>query len=267
MTGIMRCARRIARAGVMAACLAATAAAAQSPDSPATAAAMPAGPACATSVPLLSGVRLPHAYQAVARRQALTVVAVGSSSTVGLGAREARNAYPARLESELRAAFPGVAVRVVNRGVNGEEAPAMLARFERDVAAEKPDLVIWQVGSNGLLKGVAAADVLAALGQGLERTRALGADAIVMSPQYAPRILAAEGREGLLTRLAAAPAALFPRYEVMREWRDARHIAFSDFLIDDGLHLNDWGYACTARLMARALAGAIVATPAQTAAR
>jgi len=31
--------------------------------------------------------------------------------------------------------------------VAGEEAPQMLARFGRDVIAEKPDLVLWQVGS------------------------------------------------------------------------------------------------------------------------
>ena len=28
----------------------------------------------------------------------------------------------------------------------------MLARFDRDVFAEKPDLVMWQVGSNSVLR-------------------------------------------------------------------------------------------------------------------
>jgi len=37
--------------------------------------------------------------------------------------------YPARLEVELRSRFPGVAITVLNRGVNGEEAGDMLARF------------------------------------------------------------------------------------------------------------------------------------------
>ena len=29
----------------------------------------------------------------------------------------------------------------------------MLARFARGVIAEKPDLVLWQVGSNAVLRG------------------------------------------------------------------------------------------------------------------
>ena len=48
--------------------------------------------------------------------------------------------------------FPGHDLTVLNRGVNGEEAADMLARFETDVIAEKPDLVLWQVGTNSVLR-------------------------------------------------------------------------------------------------------------------
>jgi hypothetical protein len=41
-------------------------------------------------------------------------------------------------------------VSVMNHGVNGETEIDMLARFDRDVFAAKPDLVICQVGSNSL---------------------------------------------------------------------------------------------------------------------
>ncbi len=60
--------------------------------------------------------------------------------------------YPSRLQVELEALMPRVPITVVNRGVNGEESHDMLARFERDVLAEHPDLVVWQVGSNAVLR-------------------------------------------------------------------------------------------------------------------
>ena len=40
---------------------------------------------------------------------------------------------------------------MLNRGVNGEDAREMLARFDQSVIAESPDLVLWQVGTNALL--------------------------------------------------------------------------------------------------------------------
>ena len=39
---------------------------------------------------------------------------------------------------------------MVNEGIGGQEAPIELQRFDTDVIAEKPDLVIWQVGTNAV---------------------------------------------------------------------------------------------------------------------
>ena len=44
-------------------------------------------------------------------------------------------------------------------------------------------------------------------------------------------------------------AGIFPRFEVMREWHEGRSLAFDAFVIPDGLHMNDWGYACFAQLL------------------
>ena len=60
--------------------------------------------------------------------------------------------YPSRLEQELRQRFPGVEIRVVNHGVGGQDVPEELTRLDRDVLAEHPDLVIWQVGTNAVLR-------------------------------------------------------------------------------------------------------------------
>jgi hypothetical protein len=39
----------------------------------------------------------------------------------------------------------------------------------------------------------------------------------------------------------------------MRHWREVAGMPFADFLSPDGLHMNDWSYACIARLLAGAI--------------
>ena len=60
-------------------------------------------------------VPLSHVARRLARHEALTVVAIGSSSTAGVGASTAEASYPSRLEAELRARFPGASITILNR--------------------------------------------------------------------------------------------------------------------------------------------------------
>jgi lysophospholipase L1-like esterase len=90
----------------------------------------------------LAGAGLARLATRIAQRQAITVIAFGSSSTEGAGASSQINTYPARLEAELKQQFPGVNVRVINRGIGGEDVAEMLKRFDRDIIAAKPDLVV-----------------------------------------------------------------------------------------------------------------------------
>ena len=39
----------------------------------------------------------------------------------------------------------------------------------------------------------------------------------------------------------------------MRFWHDAEHLPFEQFVTPDGLHMNDWGYGCVAKLLASAI--------------
>jgi hypothetical protein len=43
--------------------------------------------------------------------------------------------------------------------------------------------------------------------------------------------------------------SVFPRFEVMRQWHEDDKMPFESFVIKDGLHMNDWGYACFAQLL------------------
>jgi hypothetical protein len=42
---------------------------------------------------------------------------------------------------------------------------------------------------------------------------------------------------------------IFPRFAVMRDWHDRQSLPFETFVNNDGLHMNDWGYACFAQLL------------------
>jgi acyl-CoA thioesterase I len=190
----------------------------------------------------------------------VTIMALGSSSTAGAGASDPAASYPARLEAELRTRFPGIAITVLNRGVNGEEAADMLRRFDQVVGDDKPDVVLWQLGTNAVLRDdpINAVDQL--LTEGLMHMKALGADVVLIDPQFAPQVLGRHETEGMVKIIAAASSSrsvdLFPRFQVMREWHEAEAIPFEAFLSPDLLHMNDWGYACFAKLLGAAMAEA-----------
>jgi len=193
----------------------------------------------------------------LARNEEIKILALGSSSTQGIGASRVEFSYPSRLERELRALLPKAAVKVLNHGIGGEDARQMLPRLDRDLSAEKPDLVLWQVGTNALLgeQGVEAQAPL--IRDGVRKIRAAGADLILMDPQYAPYVLRdpdARPMVALLAKIADETGVpIFRRFALMQYWHEAREIAFSDILAPDLFHMNDWSYGCLARNLAAAL--------------
>ena len=58
---------------------------------------------------------------------------------------------------------------MLNRGVNGEETAQMMARFEAAVLAARPDLVLWQVGTNSVMRDHSLAAHAILLREGLAR--------------------------------------------------------------------------------------------------
>ena len=199
----------------------------------------------------------------------IKIVAIGSSSTSGAGASAPANTYPSRLEAELRAHFPGHPLTVVNRGVGGEEAADMLARFETNVMAENPHLVIWQVGTNSLLRDRPLDGRSRILQEGIARLKASRMDVVLMDPQYAPRVLAKAEHDAAVAQIANSAKeqkiGLLRRYDMMRHWHEIEQLPFEAFVTPDGLHMNDWGYACLATSLGMAIADAAT-RPTETAA-
>ena len=78
--------------------------------------------------------------------------------------------------------------------------------------------------------------------------------------QYAPRVLAKPHVEDMISLIATAAKAeqvpLFHRFDLMRHWYETDHLPFETFVSSDGLHMNDWSYACLAKALGMAIAEA-----------
>ena len=237
------------------------------PPRPVAAIAPPVSPdaaapaACAVTI---EQVRFDHPLPRIARRLAagkpIRIVAIGSSSTFGAGASTSSASYPSRLAEELTRRFPGTEITVLNRGVNGDELGGMLARLDSHVIAEKPNLVLWQLGTNSLLRDRSVPAHAVLLREGLARIKAAGAEVILIDPQYAPRVLVKPHVDDMLALIATAAKSEsvghFHRFELMRHWYEDEHLPFATFVSADGLHMNDWSYACLAKGLALAIAEA-----------
>lgn len=191
----------------------------------------------------------------------VTVVALGSSSTSGAGASAPKWGYPNRLAAELATLFPSARVRVLNKGIGGETTRQMVTRLDRDVLAHKPDLVIWQAGTNELLRREKAVDYVQVLRDGVRKLKAAGVDVVLMDAQYAPSVIAQPRYAEFVTATSLIAKeegiGLFSRFEIMRHWSRAGGDKAPRVLDPDGLHMNDLGYGCIAQLLAAAVADAL----------
>jgi acyl-CoA thioesterase-1 len=196
----------------------------------------------------------------LANLEPVTMVAIGSSSTAGAGASTPEASYPSRLAAELKERFPGTSITVINRGVNGEEARDMLARFPQDVIAEKPDLVLWQVGTNAVLRDDPLAPTSPIILDGARQIKNIGADVVMVDLQFVPRMIAKPEADIMVKLISAAAKEanvdLFQRFATMRYWHEAERLPFAAFTTPDNLHMNDWGYDCFAKLIGAAIAEA-----------
>jgi lysophospholipase L1-like esterase len=197
---------------------------------------------------------LPHVAAKLASGQPVVIVAFGSSSTQGFGTSSPEYTYPNRLAVQLRRQYPTEDITVINAGRGGEDAPEMMKRLQSSVLDLHPDLVIWQVGTNAVLRNLDPDDTANRVQDGVTRIQAAGSDIVLVDLQYSPRVTEHPESASKMVRLLSKVAQLrhigiFPRFEVMREWHEQQALPIDSFVIADGLHMNDWGYACFAQLL------------------
>lgn len=198
--------------------------------------------------------KLPHVAAKLAAGKPVVIIAFGSSSTQGFGSTAPEFTYPNRLAAQLKRQYPTANITVVNRGQGGEDAPEMMKRLKTAVLDANPDLVIWQVGTNAVIRNLDPDETAKLVDQGIGLIQAVGADLVLVDPQYSPRVREKAENASKMVQLLRKVADLrkvgiFPRFEVMREWHEGQAMEFDKFVIADGLHMNDWGYACFAQLL------------------
>jgi lysophospholipase L1-like esterase len=203
---------------------------------------------------------LPQTRAAMRRGEPIVVLAIGSSSTRGAGASGAERSYPAVLQGLLGAALADQHVAVVNRGIDGQDAPEQVARLQGEIAALRPQLVIWQVGANAALRRLDPAQFRTTLLSGVQLVRQAQADVVLMDSQRAPRIIEEPHHlriDAALREAAVGTATpLFSRGALMDAWGGAG-FAPALFLTADRLHHNDLGYRCVAEALGRAVLRAL----------
>jgi len=203
---------------------------------------------------------IPFAYGLSRFAQALTkgeakIVAIGSSTTAGEGNIPA---YPGRLLSFLQGAYSGVNITMVNKGIGGQEAPAEYQRFDTDVVAENPDLVIWQVGTNAVWQDPhqnppppSFNQTTGAIRDGLVKLRdKTQADVILMDLQYLPAVLTPAKKDKAIAMVESiselardAGVNVFRRFAFMKGLHQVERVSFDrmvDPTDDSRLHDSDW---------------------------
>ena len=208
------------------------------------------------AVPPTAAPVLAHVAERLAHGAPITIVAFGSSSTEGVGASSPAHAYPARLEVDLAALVPtNEPVTVLNRGIGGEDADDMLARLGGDVIAARPDLVIWQTGTNDPLRKLPLARFEVETREGIARMRAAGIDVVLMEPQDCRLMRATPGADAYraaVRRIGTEMAVpVVRRYDLIRRWLASGKVSEAQLMAPDGLHMADAGYERLAAEVAR----------------
>lgn len=195
----------------------------------------------------------------------LTIVAIGSSSTLGVGASSSDAAWPARLEAELRRRLPQADITVANRGKLREPAVAMVKRMSADALTAKPDLVIWETGTAEAVRNIGAEPFAAALEDGAERILASGAELVLMTPQFSRETARLIGYQPYIEAMGnlsvRADVLIFPRYDVMRHLVETNQLQLEGLSPAQAAATADRVYDCIARQVARVLLRAMAASP------
>ena len=200
---------------------------------------------------------LQRVSEALRATHAAKILAVGSSSTAGVGASSPSRTYVAWLETDLETALEGTDFDVVGHGLSGEVAQGAADRMKREVEDVKPDLVIWQLGTNDAMRHVAMDGFRNCVKKTLAWLEEQRVDVILINPQYGDSLIKDAYYEEVVTAIAdiarEMQVPLVDRFDAMRKLQRERGSHFD--LSADDLHMNDEGY----RHLAQHVAATIIA--------
>jgi hypothetical protein len=98
--------------------------------------------------------------------------------------------------------------------------------------------------------------------------KAIGADVVLIDPQFAPKVIVKPEIEDMVDLISTAAEQenvdLFHRFALMRHWHEVNDMPFETFVSTDGLHMNDWSYSCIGKALADAITDAVTRPPSVT---
>lgn len=188
------------------------------------------------------------------------IVALGDSLTVGYRfsdpyALDPRVPYSARLERMIRARLGvlgrGIQAFVINGGINGDSTDGMLKRFEKDVALEKPDVVVVWAGMNDLGSGRSLDYILGNLRRLYVACRGIKAEpvACTLTPINHTSSLMRELNDMIRSNCTKEGITLVDLFSFLADDGGNLRSEYSD----DGVHLTALGYGRVAEAVLEVL--------------
>jgi acyl-CoA thioesterase I len=198
------------------------------------------------------GAPLTHTKARLQAGETLTIVALGSSSTTGFGTFGHGAAFPDVMKQELLRLHPAARIELINSGRIMEDLGDNIGRIDDDVLRYKPDLLIWQIGTNDVVWRGIADNAKEMLGNSVKRIKAAKTDVVLLDLQYAPLVLATT-RYVRMEKIIADVAdeqkvGHFQRFLLMKRAIEA---GVGGLVSWDGLHNSAEGYKCVGLALAQ----------------
>lgn len=192
----------------------------------------------------------------------MRIVCFGDSITGVYYHTGGRRAYCDMLAIALKKIYPDAKMEMINAGISGNDSSEGLARLDRDVLSQKPDLVVIMFGMNDIAtKNITPELFSANLKQIARRCREIGAEVVLCTqnsiypagPRRPVEKLAAytETVRATAKDISAPLADCYRAFESVRaadplEWK---------FLMSDTIHPNMNGHKLFAEVIAETISG------------
>jgi lysophospholipase L1-like esterase len=154
-------------------------------------------------------------------------------------------AFPDVMKQELLRLRPSAQIELINSGRIMENISENVSRLDSDVLRYKPDLVVWQLGSNDAVWRGIAENAKEMLAGAVMRLKAANSDVVLVDLQYAPLVLLTSRHarmEKIITEVAQEQnVGQFPRFTLMKRAIDG---GVSGLVGWDGLHKTVEGHRC-----------------------
>lgn len=196
--------------------------------------------------------------RAIRERKVLRIMAIGASARHASYA--SRGGYQGLIESVLEKAIPGVDVQIIDRGVSGELARDAAERMKVEVALVRPDLVLWQLGTNDALARIPVDEFRSSVADALRWLRKHNIDVVLVGQRFARGVASDKHYQRIrdVLRIVAEEQRVLRigRYEAAQVIEQSRRQE------SDGQALNEFlmteaGYACLSEYVARAVTSSV----------